>query len=540
VLVALLGASGFMLLIALSSVAGALLAKTAGRRGELAVRAALGASRARLLRQLLTESTVLAAIAALAGAALAWLLLEAAADSIGGYLGAPVPGGAGRITPGAGLLAAAVAASVAVAFAFALLPAVSSTRLEDRTTLLRAAGREASGSAGAGWLRRTLIAAQIALTMVLLVGAGLMARTVIALAAEPLGFRAEGVVKGEMLLPLSVYRDSSARVVGVRRILTSVVATPGVRSAAVASPYPFRPAGPTEVTAEGRPASDPTTPRAMSYTVSPGYFAVMEIPIVAGRGFVERDDARGLPVAIVSQELARRLWPGGSPIGKRLRIGDGEPDESEWRTVVGVARETREPASGQQHPDVYVLYAQQPRPYLSVLARTAGDPRALGPELQRAVGRVDDVLALAEVEPLADIVGRTGTRPRVLAVLLTSFALFSLGLAALALYSSLSYLVAQRTRELAVRVAVGADARAIRRLVLGEGAPTIGAGVVAGLALSLALGRLLASQLYGVTATDLPTFAAITGLVALAALAAVAGPARRATRVDPAVVLRGE
>jgi putative ABC transport system permease protein len=270
------------------------------------------------------------------------------------------------------------------------------------------------------------------------------------------------------------------------------------------------------------------------FTVTPGYFALMEIPILAGRALAERDDAAAPPVAVVSEGLARALWPDEDPLGRRLRIGEGD-----WRTVVGVARDTRKAVSAERLPDVYVPYAQSPRAFVSVVARTDGDPGALAPTLRRAVARVDDALALADVEPMADVVARDGSRHRALAALLAVFALFALGLAVLGLYSSLSYVVAQRARELAIRVALGADTGAIARLVLGEGAATVAAGLAAGTALSLALTRALSAQLYGVTATDPATFVGVAAVLGAVALAAVAAPARRAARVDPAAALRG-
>lgn len=535
VLVALFGAAAFMLLIAVASVAGALVARATARGGELAVRSALGASRARLIRQLLTESGVLAAVGALGGVLLARAFMHAAGAGVGDYLGAAVPGGQEKIVPNALMLVVALVVAIAVGAVSGLLPALSSTRV-DPGMALRSAARGGSILAGAARLRRALIASQIALTMVLLVGAGLMARTVIALATEPLGFRAEGVVKADLLLPLSAYRDSTARWMGMQRVLAGVLAEPGIRSAAAVFPYPFRPSGPSMVIAEGRAAAHGVAVPAMPYTVTPRYFEVMEIPLAAGRRFVDRDDGSAPPVAIVSEGLARRLWATDYPVGRRIRVGE----DSVWRTIVGVVREIREPLGRERLPDMYFPYAQQTGPYLSIVVRTDSAPRVVGPALQRAVGRVDDVLALADVQPMTDIIERDGARHRVLAVLLGIFGLFALGLAVLGLYSALSYLVAQRARELAVRVAVGADSGSITRLVLGEGVPMIAIGIIAGVALSLALRRVLSSQLYGVSATDPATFIAIAMVLALAALAAVIGPARRAARVDPAMVLRAE
>lgn len=534
ILVALLGGSAFMLLIAVASVAGALVARAASRRAELAVRSALGASRGRLVRQLLTECGTLAAVGAIGGVALARGLLDAVGDGVADYLGTSVPGGASRLAPSAVTLLLAFGASIVVGVVFGLMPAVSSTRVDPGATL-RAAGRGGAISGSTARIRRSLIAGQIALTMVLLVGAGLMARTVMALAISPLGFRAEGVIKGDLLLPRSVYTDAAARAAGIRRILAGVRAEPGVGAAAAVFPYPFRPGGPVPVVGE-RSVDAIGAPVARQYVVTPSYFEVMEIPIVAGRRFTDRDDAGAPRVVIVSEDLTRRLWGNESSLGRRLRLDD----DSVWHTVVGVARETREALGQERSPDVYLAHAQHPGAYLSIVARTTADAQGMIPALQRAVARVDDVLALADVRPMSEIVDRNGVRHRVLATLLGVFALFALGLAVLGLYSTLSYVVAQRGRELAVRVAVGADARAIIRLVLREGVPMVAGGIAVGVVLSLALRRVLASQLYGVSATDPVTFGLIAVVVTLSALAAVMGPARRATRVDPVIVLRAE
>jgi putative ABC transport system permease protein len=532
-LLALLGAALFMLLIAGASVAGALVARAASRRGELAIRTALGASRPRIIRQLLTESLVLTMLAAAGGALLAWMLLDGLGPFIGEQLHTRVPGAANRLAPSMSVLALTIATSVAFGIVLGLLPAFASTRVSPGLAL-RGEARGAVAAAGASRLRRTLIASQIALTMVLLVGAGLMARTVAALANTPLGFNPDGVVKANLLFPLSHYPDSASRTAGAERMLDGLRAVPGVRAAAVASPGPFRPAPSAAIQAEGS-VRNPDL-QVAEIVVSPGYFDAMQIAVLGGRAF-SAVDAPGAPrVAMISERLARRLWPGENAIGRRLRIGESE----EWRTVVGVTRETRKMVTADQISDVYVPFGQDHRAYVSVVVRTTDDPRTVGPTLQRAVGRVHDVLALSSIEAMADVVTRDGSRHRTLATLLATFALFALGLAVLGLYASLSYVVAQRRRELALRVAVGADASSILRLVLGEGARTVAGGVVVGIALSFAFQRLLESQLYGVAATDPVTFVAITAVLSVVALAAIAVPARRAMRVDPASLLRAD
>jgi putative ABC transport system permease protein len=380
-----------------------------------------------------------------------------------------------------------------------------------------------------------LIVTQVAFTMMLLVGAGLMAKTIAAIGAAPLGFDVRPVVKGNLLLPLGRFPDEASRRLGVERMMDALHATAGVEAAAAASPHPFRPAASAPVAAEGRASADGTGPRAMTYVVTDRYFEVLRIPLQRGRLFGPADDAQSAPAVVVSEQLARTLWPGDDPIGKRLAVGD-----TVLRSVVGVVSDTREPVDAVQAPEVYVPFRQAPRRFVSVLVRVSTDPATSGPTIRRAVAGVDDVLALADLEPMADVVSRNSRRQRALTAVLSSFSGFALGIAMLGLYASLAYVVAQRRREIAVRVAVGADAGHIRRLVLREGTTVVLGGLVLGTVLSFGLTRVLTTQLYGVSATDPGTFAAVAALLALAALAAAASPIRHALRVQPVEALRSD
>lgn len=534
-LVALLGASLFLLLIGGSSVAGAQVARMSARRAEIQLRVALGASRVRVVMQLLAESLLLAAAAAVIGVLLAHVILDAAGTFVAEQLRADVPGGVDRLAPDARVLGLAVVLGTLVGVGFGMLPALVATRRRPAIALRGTARGSARGS-NAPHLRRVLIVAQVALTTMLLVGAGLMTRTILALGAEPLGFNPGNVVKANLLLPLGRFPDATARRAGVDRMLAALASTPGVRSAAVVSPHPYRGTmAASVITGEGAHAVGDDAPQAVMYVVSREYFDAMQIPLVAGREF-RPDDASGPPVAVVSESLGRRLWGDADPVGRRLRVGA----DTVWRSIVGTVAETREVVSATQRPDLYLPYTQVPRAYVSVVARTDGDPAAMGPVLQRTVAQVDDLLALAAVEPLADVVERDGRRHRALAGVLVVFATFALALAVLGLYSSLAYVVSQRRQEIAVRVAIGATPRGIARLVLGEGVPVVAAGLLAGTVLSLGLTRLLATQLHGVTPTDPLTFAAMAVVLALTALAAIAIPIRQAVRVQPAVTLRME
>lgn len=536
ILVALLGAAAFLLLIGGANVAGAQVARAVGRRAEMQVRIALGASRGRIVRQLLAENLVLAGAAALIGVMVANVTLGAAGAVVGEQLRTPVPGGPSHLAPGGVVLAVAVLGGALIGIAFGVVPALMAAR-GDAAAAIRDAGRETAVGAAPARLRRILIGAQVAFTMMLLVGAGLMARTAVAIARAPLGFDETNVTKGTILLPLGHYPNATARRQGINEMLAALAATPGVTGAAIASPHPFR--GEMQrlpVIVEGAQSHGGAGPRAVQYVVTPEFFRVLRVPLVSGRGFDRADGAESNAVAVISADLARLGWPSATAIGKRLRIGS----DTVWRTVIGVSGETREIVAADQAPDIYVPYAQLPRAYVSVLVRTSAAPERMLPLLPRVVGGVADVLALADVETMSTVVDRDGQRARALATVLAVLAVFALGLAVLGLYSALAYVVFQRRREIAIRAAIGADARRIALLVLREGGPLIASGLLAGTGLSLTLTRVLRSQLYGVAEHDVVTFGLIAAMLAVSGLGALLIPARQAVRVDPAAVLRAE
>jgi len=540
-LLALIGGALFLLLVAGASVAGAQTARAAARRAEVHVRIALGASRWRIAMQLLTESLLIALIAALIGAGIASTVLGTFGTTVGQQLGAGIPGGADRLALGPGMLVLVVGIGALIGAAFGLLPALVVTRtvgfldsLGGSLGIQKGSVRSVASPA----LRRGLFVAQVAFTMMLLVGAGLMARTILTIATTSLGFNDEHVVKGDMFLPPTRYKDQAAQRAGTERLLAGIAATEGVRGVATSFPDPLRIfTGPdVRVRGEGTLAQTDSGPQAAQYVVTPGYFDVLDIPLRAGRAFGAQDDAPATPVAIVSEGMARALGPGQSVIGRRVKIGS----DSIWRTIVGVVGETQHPVESTSLPEIYIPFAQDPIPLLFILTRVTGDPREMTSALQRAVARVDDGLGLANVTPLRELTDRATSRHRALATVLALFALLALGLAMLGLYASLAYVVAQRRREIAIRVAVGASAWAIRGLIAREGVALVGTGLVLGVVLSLALTRLLASQLYGVTPTDPSTFASITALLGASALLAALAPLRQAARVQPAEIMRSE
>ena len=539
-LIALMGGALFLLLIAGASVAGAQAARAAARRAEVQVRTALGASRARITMQLLTESLFIAGVAGIIGATIATGVLATFGRTVGAQLGASIPGGADSLALGPGLLAVVVAIGTLIGAAFGLLPALVLTRAVTRPESLGASFGSQKGtarSAATPVLRRGLIVAQVAFTMMLLVGAGLMARTIVTIATTSLGFDDGHVVKGDVFLPPVRYKDAAAQRAGAERLLAGIAQTPGVRSVATSFPDPLRIfTGPNIDVQGGAVARADSGPPAAEYIVTPGYFDVLRIPLRAGRAFGSHDAAAAPPVAIVSELLARQLWPGENAVGRRVRIAR----DSVWRTVVGVVGEMQQPVEATPLPELYVPFAQEPLPLMFIIARVAGDPREMETALQRSVGRVDDGLGLANVRPLTELTEATTSRHRALATVLSVFAVLALGLAVLGLYAALAYVVAQRRREFAIRIAVGAPLWAIRSLVMREGVAVVGVGLILGLVLSLALTQLLATQLYGVTPTDPGTFAGIAALLSVSALGAALAPLRQAARVDPAEIMRSE
>jgi predicted permease len=544
-LAAVCGAALFMLFAACASVAGALVSRMAARRSELAVRLALGGSRARIVRQLLTESAVLATLAGALGLVIAYVFLEVSGAFVEQQLGTKVPGGATALRPTAMFMGLSVLASTLAGVVLGLVPALTFLRLDRKSvaSAVLGAGRSSSARSGAH-VRRVLIASQVTVAMVLLFGAGLMFRTIARMGAIELGFRVDGVITGSMLLPDISYPDSAAKRQVIERVLAGVTKADGVRSAAAVYPAPFQGAWRFPVIGEGSGLDERSAPQSMVFTVSSEYFETMEVRLRDGRTFRATDDHAAPLVVVISEALARRLSPSGSVIGRRIRVRvpylasfddvDGRP----WRTVIGVVTDTEKDFEPNASPDVYVPYAQNPRARLSLVVRTDRPERTMFEPVRRAVASVDPALALSGIETMRDVIVSQGGQRRGLTVLLGVFATFALGLSALALYASLSYAVVQRRSELAVRMAVGASASSILRLIVGDGLATVAVGVVGGVVASLALGRVLEDQVYGVGTSDPATLVSISLVLTLAAVAASIVPGLRATRTDPALALR--
>jgi putative ABC transport system permease protein len=527
----LLAAVGFVLAIACANIASLLLGRTAIRRRELAVRLAIGASRGRLVRQLLTESTLLA----LAGAGLGLFVAWAGQRWLGAIVGSAIAG-AEHATVDARVLLFTLGVALVTGVLCGLAPAHQSSSTHLTMDLAEGDTRTSSGSRG-GRMRDALVVAEIAVALVLLAGAGLMLQSFRALSRVDVGIDTRNLLTFDVFLGGGRARSPEQQVQFYDDALAVIAALPGVTSTGAAVTLPI--GGDdfaASFNAEGRPVPAPgQEPRAGYQVVTPGYFRTMGIPVVAGRDFHSSDTRDAAPVAIVNQTLARREWPGEEPVGKRIRMGN----TPNWITIVGVTADIRHfgPAEPPR-PELYLPHAQRPFSFMAVVVRTAGAPEGLVGPIRSAIARLDPAQPISGVNTMAAHVESVLARPRTLATLAASFGAVALVLALVGIYGVMAYAVAQRTREIAIRSALGASAREVVLLVLARAAALAGVGVAAGLAATAGLARFLTGMLFEVAPIDPPTYAAVTLTLALVALLAAAVPAIRAARIGPAEVLR--
>jgi len=536
-LLVFLGAVAFVLLIACANVANLMLARGATRQREVAIRVAIGAGRGRLVRQIMTESVLIAALGGALGVLLARygvrLIALAFPDDVPFYISLHVDG--------ATLLFAALTAGL-TGVLFGVLPALRSTRL-DVAASLRDGARDAGSSVARSRVRSALVVAEIALSLVLMAGAALLLRSYQALQGTDLGFEERGILSVRISLPLAKYPARATRAEFYDRLFERVRAMPGVQVVGSAQGIPFSGWNvQAELSVEGRPAPAAGQELDAHYQwITPDFFKAIGVPLERGRGFTAADRDSTSPVAIVNETLARRVFGGEDPIGRRMRIG-GAGSSDPWATIVGVARDYRHyRLSEPMGPAIYFPYAAVPLLQQTLAIRTSlADPLALAPAVRAAIRELDPDVPAYEVQTFEQAVSRSLWRQRLQGQVLGTFALLALALAAVGLYGVVAYAVAQRTRELGVRMALGATRRDVVSLVLGQGARLTLAGVAIGAVASLALTRLLASLLYGVRATDPATLAGVSAVLAGVALAATYVPARRAARVDPLVAMRSE
>lgn len=538
-LLVLLGAAGLVLLIACINVSGLLLARAAARRREISVRTALGATRGRLARQLLAESALLVTIGSAGGLLAAhWGAHALAAFAPEGLLAGYRMGVDGRI------LAATLAIAVAATMAFALAP-VLQWNVRALPANLRDEGRGASIGRGRQRSRRVMVVSQIALALVLVSGAGLLVRSFVnALHVEP-GFEPERLLSFQVALPAHRYPDGASVARTERRLVDALAIVPGVRSASAASYLPTTTYWQIAVTPEG--VELPNTPLVVNDIVHPGYFETMGIQLVQGRTFDARDVPAAPPVVIVDEQFAKKYFPGGDAVGRRLKWGSAESSDP-WYTVVGVVRSVKAKSLDEQSaPQTYFAAPQQAaQPPLVDFAlrrmhyvvRTTGDPLAMASTVRRVVQTVDPELPVTHVATGESLVAQSLTSRRFDMLLLSAFAALALVLAAVGLYGLIAYSVVQRQREIGIRMAIGATPRGVVGLVLREGAWTAGIGALLGITGAVALTRVMRSLLFGVGALDAEAFVAAIALLMAVALLACWLPARRAARVDPVEALR--
>ena len=537
-----LGVVGFVLLICCANVANLLLARATARARELAIRSALGAGRRRVIRQLLTESLLLSLLAGLLGLGLGAAILAVAPSLVPeGVLPAAVSlHFDGRVVG----FCAAVAAAVGLLFGVA--PAWQATRRSSAQVM----ASQARGSTGRGGrVRSVLVVAEIATAVLLLFGAGLLLRTLLSVEGAERGYRARSILT-MIVDPIgSRYPTPAALLQFFADVAREVGSVPGVERVAWASTLPLGPsyAGRTAFEIEGDPPVDEASrPSADYQMVSPSYFATVDLPVVSGRAFDDRDRAGSVPVCMVNEAFVRGPLQGRSPLGVRLAIptsGAGQAPR-DVREIVGVARQVKgRPDEKQDLVQIYVPMAQDTMDDMFMLVRPeSGRADALGPSVRAAIGRVDQekLVSVRSLMTLEDIARNATARHRFRAVMVVTFAGLALVLAMVGVFGILAYSVQQRVRDFAVRRALGATTGDVLRLVSASAARVIATGAAIGLVLSALLGRLLTSVLFGVKPLDPTTFALVTVLLALSAVVSIAGPARRAARIDPAVALRDE
>ncbi len=529
-LVILLAATAFVLLIACANVANLMLARAASRQREIAIRLALGAGRWRIVRQLLTESLLLS----LAGGAAGFLMSLWSVEALKSMMPASILQ-AGDVSIDARVLGFTFLISILTGLFFGLAPALQATKLALNETLKE--GSRDSGARRSKRLRSLLVVAEVALVLVLMIGAGLMLNSFLRLQNIDPGFRSESLLTMEVYPPYSKYPDTTRRAAFYDQLIARVEALAGVESAGVVNVLPMKTAmGEMRYITDHEP--QPKFFNAIPTMISPDYFHTMGIPILRGRAFTASDTKDKAGVIMINEAMARRVWPDQEAVGKRLKMG---VPENPWLTVAGVVKDVQLAPGADPPPQAYMPYAQLPNfgpRYLVV--RAATDPTNLVGAIRNEVSIIDPDQPIASASLMEEVMSESLSRQRFQMALLVIFATLALALASVGIYGVMSYIVTQSTREIGIRLALGAQPGDVLRLVARQGFLLTAVGVGAGLATSFALTRLMSNLLYGVTATDLLTFVFVSALLLAVAMLACYLPARRATRVDPIVALRYE
>jgi predicted permease len=536
-LLILLGAVGFVLLIACANVANLTLARTSVRRKEFAVRAALGAARGRLVRQLLTESFLLALLGCVGGVLLAgWAVGVILTISPGNLPRAEQVGIDGRI------LLFALGLSILTAIGFGLAPALKFSK-PDLQEAIKEGGRSAGMKAIRKRLRGSLVIAQFALALILLIGAGLLIRSFARLLQVDPGFKADNAIALQVHV-YDQYPSPQQQAAFFEQALDRITSLPGVQAAGAASAPPFIGEGSIEIESDfaiegGAVTSPEQAPTAYHTVVTSGYFQSLSIPLVRGRFFDKFDRADGAPVAVINETMARKYFPGENPVGKKIVVR--RLTKPVAREIVGVVGDVRHTGlDSAPRPEIFLHHQQVPFGSMTFVVRSQNDPQALMQTVKNEVWALNRNLPFYSVATMDELVSESLKEKRFSLLLLGSFAVIALVLAGVGIYGVVSFTASQRTHEIGVRMALGALPRDIAKMVIGEGLSFSLMGVAIGLVGSLILTRFLKSLLFGVTATDPVTFAVIPALLVFVALIASYVPARRATKVDPTIALRYE
>jgi putative ABC transport system permease protein len=523
-----------VLLIACANIANLMLVRSTSRRRELAIRAALGADRMRIVRQILVEGLLLAAAGGAAGLALAvWITTLLA------KVGAPyVP----RITDlhvDTSMLMFLGVVSIGSGLLFAMAPALTSSHADVREALQDNV-RTAGAAPGPRRLRSGLVVAELAIACVLVICAALILKSFWRLMQVSPGFATEHILSGDTYLQGARYQEGPQITAFYQTLLERLRQVPQVAAAGVTNALPMNGPGPTTwLTIEGRPRPAGEPPEVNYRTASPDYFRALEVPLLTGRGFTDQDTASSLIVVVVNQTLVNRFFKDVDPLGARIRIGPNP--KAAWRTIVGVVGDMHQTGpETPPSPELYLPITQDVFGDLSLVVRTAGDPIALASSLRSVIRSIDPQASIVEIKTMEQIVGERVAARRLLMLLLVIFAGMALALALIGIYGIMGYVVSQRTSELGVRIALGAQPGEILRMVLADGLKLATVGLVVGLAMAALTTRLMRGLLFAVTPTDALTFSGTAIALLVVGAAACYLPARRAARVDPLVAIRAE